>query len=274
VELKSTRWAVSDGIGTLTLHRPERLNAWTGRMYTELRWIFEQSERDPDVGAVVITGAGRGFCAGGDATALEGHAERGGYDSGVDETTAARPGFGVRPEFDADFAWLFGLDKPVVAAVNGPAAGIGLSLALFCDLRFAAAGAKLTTAHGKLNLPAEYGLSWILPRVVGVGRAMDLMLTSRVVLAEEAERMGLVNAVWPGDELLDRTYDYVARMLREVSPGSLASTRRQTYLDLHRSAAEAVDDARERLDRMSAEPDFAEGVAAWRARRAPRWSSR
>ena len=112
------------------------------------------------------------------------------------------PGYGVRPEFDADFAYQFGIPKPIIAAVNGPAAGVGLVLACYCDLRFAARGAKLTTSHGRLGLPAEYGLSWLLPRLIGVTRAADLLLSSRVVLAEEAEQLGLVNRVLPPDELL------------------------------------------------------------------------
>ena len=143
---------------------------------------------------IVVTGAGRGFCAGADSQALSGHVDRGGYDAGT-PADLANPGYGVSPEFDHDFAFHFGLTKPVIAAVNGPAAGVGLVLACYCDLRFAAAGAKLTTAHGKLNLPAEYGLSWLLPRLIGLGRANDLLLSSRVVLAEEALEMGLVNAV-------------------------------------------------------------------------------
>src|SRR5213075_2415305 len=146
-----------------------------------------------------------------DAKALEGHVAKGGYDSGV-RNPLARPGYGVRPEFDHPFAFHFGMTKPTVAAINGPAAGIGLVLACFCDLRFAAAGAKLTTSHGKLNLPAEEGLSWLLPRIIGLGRANDLLYTSRVVLAEEAERIGLVNAVVGGADLLDYTYRYAREL--------------------------------------------------------------
>ena len=124
---------------------------------------------------IVVTGAGRGFCAGADTKALEGHVDRGGYDAGVDDDLA-RPGWGVQPEFDADFAYHFGIPKPIMAAINGPAAGVGLVLACYCDLRFAAEGAKLTTSHGRLGLPAEYGLSWLLPRLIGVSRAADFLL--------------------------------------------------------------------------------------------------
>ncbi len=272
--LKSTRWERRGRVGILTLDRPHRLNAWTGRMHAEVLHLLAEADDDPDVGAVVITGAGRAFCAGGDAEALSGHVDKGGYDAGNDPGELARPGYGVDPAFDADFASFFGLSIPVVAAVNGPAAGVGLALALFCDVRVAAEGAKLTTAHGKLNLPAEYGTSWILPRLVGLGRAMEIMLTSRVVTAEEAERIGLVTAVWPPDEVLDRAVAWTDQLLASVSPGSLATTRRQTYTDLHGDAASSVRAFRGLIDEMTTEADFAEGVAAWRERRPPQWTGR
>ena len=175
MELKVVRYEVADRVATITLNRPERLNAWTGRMHHEYRWSMAEAEADPDVRAVVVTGAGRGFCAGADARALDGHVEKGAYDSGVVEDELPRPGYGVRPEFDHAFAYHYGLTVPVIAAINGPAAGVGLVLACFADVRFAAAGAKLTTSAPRLGLPAEYGLSWVLPRLVGAGHAADLL---------------------------------------------------------------------------------------------------
>jgi enoyl-CoA hydratase/carnithine racemase len=268
MDLKATRYEVIDRIATITLDRPRRLNAWTGRMHTEYRWSLQQAERDPQVRVVVVTGAGRGFCAGADAGALDGHVERGSYDPGTGSDLAT-PGYGVAPEFDHSFAFHFGLTKPVVAAINGPAAGVGLVLACFCDLRFAAAGAKLTTSHGKLNLPAEYGISWVLPRLVGMGRAMDLLLTSRVVLAEEALALGLVNRVWPAEELLDNTYAYAAELAHHISPRSSAETKRQVYLDQHRDVGTSVERAERLLEQMMTEPEFAEGVQALNEKRPP-----
>jgi enoyl-CoA hydratase/carnithine racemase len=268
MELKVVRYAVADRVATITLDRPERLNAWTGRMHTEYRWAIQQAEDDPGVRVVVVTGAGRGFCAGADSGALEGHVAKGGYDPGTPDDIAT-PGYGVRPEFDHDFAFHFGLTKPVIAAINGPAAGVGLVLACYCDLRFAAAGAKLTTAHGKLHLPAEYGLSWLLPRLIGLTRANDLLLSSRTFLAEEALDLGLVNAVVPGDELLAHTYDYASMLATTVSPGSLAESKRQIYTDLHRDVGSAVDEAAVLLRRMMTEPAFREGVVALTEKRAP-----
>jgi enoyl-CoA hydratase/carnithine racemase len=269
-ELKATRYQVSDAIATITLHRPDRMNAWTGRMHTEYRALLERAATDVTVRVIVVTGSGRSFCVGADAKALEGHVERGGYDAGVGDDLAT-PGYGVRPEFDADFAYHFGIPKPIIAAINGPAAGVGLVLACYCDLRFAAAGVKLTTSHGRLGLPAEYGLSWLLPRLIGLTRAADLLLSSRVVLAEEAAQMGLVNQVVPPGDLTATTYTYAARLATEIAPSSLASTKRQLYTDFHRDVASSVRDSNERLATMMQGPDFAEGVAALTERRPPQF---
>ena len=268
MEFKTIRYDVDDRVATITLARPHRLNAWTGRMHEEYRWAVAASEDDDEVRVTVVTGEGRGFCAGADATALEGQVERGSYDDGL-RGSIAEPGFGVRPEFDHAFAFHFGLTKPVIAAVNGPAAGVGLVLACFADLRFAAAGAKLTTAHGKLNLPAEYGLSWLLPRLIGLTRANEILLSSRIFLAEEAAAIGLVNDVLAPDDLLPHTYDYARTLASTVSRGSLCETKRQIYTDLHRDVGTSVEESVELIDRMMGEPDFAEGVSAFQEKRSP-----
>ena len=270
MELKATDYAVHDDIATVTLSRSHRMNAWTGRMHTEYRYLLAEADADPDVGAIVVTGSGRGFCVGGDAEALSGHAKRGGYDPGTSKELAM-PGFGVASEFDASFAFHFGLSKPIVGAINGPAAGVGLALARFTDLRYAVPGAKLTTAHGKLNLPAEYGLSWILPRVMGLTRANDLLLTSRVFTTDEALDLGLINALFEPDVLLDEVYARVRSMLDTVSPNSLRQTRWQIYRDLHRDAGAAVKESEALINSMMSEDDYAEGVKAFLEKRAPTW---
>ena len=267
-ELKVTRFEVRDRVATITLHRPDRLNAWTGRMHAEYRALLDRAAADTGVRVIVVTGSGRGFCAGADARALEGHVARGSYEAGLGEDVAM-PGYGVLPEFDADFAYQFGIPKPIIAAVNGPAAGVGLVLACYCDLRFAALGAKLTTSHGRLGLPAEYGLSWLLPRLIGVTRAADLLLSSRVVPAEEAEQLGLVNRALPADELLPFTYEYAGRLATEIAPSSLAVSKLQLYRDLHGDVATSVRDAASRMDEMMRGADFAEGVAALTGKRRP-----
>jgi len=273
LELKATRYEVSEAIATITLARPKRRNAWTGRMHGEYRWCLMQANQDPAVRVIVVTGdpAGRAFCAGADLSALEGHAQKGRYDSGVGEDIAM-PGFGVDPRFDASFAYHFGLDKPVIAAINGAAAGVGLVLAAFADLRFAAAGAKFTTAHGRFNFPAEFGLSWVLPRIVGLTHANDLLLSSRVFTAEEALAMGFLNKVLPSEALMAEVGAYARRLAQSVSPASASETKHQIYRDLHRDAASAVTAAERLLEEMIRDPDYAEGVKAWMEKRPPRWS--
>jgi enoyl-CoA hydratase/carnithine racemase len=267
----TVRSEVADGVATVTLDRPARLNAWTGRMELEYRAAMAAAEDDPAVRVIVVTGAGRGFCAGADSAALDGMAGAGRYDTGHREPPPT-PGYGVRADFDHPFSFHLGLTKPVIAAVNGPAAGVGFVLACFCDLRYAAAGAKLTTSFARLGLPAEHGVSWVLPRLVGTARAAELLFTSRVVLAEEAAAMGLVNAVLPPDELLPETLRVAATMAREISPSSLRVIKRQLYADMLGELDGSAAFAEEAMRRMVGEPDFAEGVAALTERRAPRFS--
>ncbi len=272
MELKTTRYDVADRIATITLARPKRRNAWTGRMHTEYRWLLAQADADPAVRVIVVTGdpEGQAFCAGADLGALEGHVEKGRYDAGVGEDIA-RPGYGVDPRFDASFAYHFGLGKPVIAAINGAAAGVGLVLAAFADLRFAAQGAKFTTAHGRFNFPAEFGLSWVLPRIVGLSHANDLLLSSRIFSAEEALSMGFLNKVLPPEDLMGHVRAYAASLAESVAPGSARATKHQIYRDLHRDAATAVEDAEALLEAMIRHPDYGEGVKAWMQKRAARW---
>lgn len=270
MELKATALERDGAIATIWLDRPHRMNAWTGRMHAEYRWCLTQADEDPAVRAIVVTGRGRGFCVGGDADALAGHARKGGYDPGTPADMAS-PGHGRFAEFDANFAYHFALSKPVLAAMNGPAAGVGLALACFMDLRFAAAGAKFTTAHGRLNLPAEYGLSWLLPRMIGLTRASELLLSSRVFEAEEALALGIVNAVHPADEVLQATRAYARNLVERISPNSLRQTRWQLYRDLQRDVASAVVDSERLLNEMMREPDYREGVNAFQEKRPPHW---
>jgi enoyl-CoA hydratase/carnithine racemase len=266
--LEATRYGVVDGVATITLDRPERLNAWTATMNAEYRSLLEAASDDPAVRVVVVTGNGRGFCAGAESEDLAGHAERGSYESGA-PVDLATPGYGARPEFDAELAYHFGIDKPILAAINGPVAGIGFALSCYCDLRFAARGAKFTTAHGKLGLPCAYGLAWLLPRLIGLPRALDLILTSRTFDADEAHELGLVTAVVDGPDLLDHVHRYARTLATTVSPASLATSKRQVYESFHMTVAESVRTAEALLDPMMAGPDYREGVAALREKRPP-----
>jgi enoyl-CoA hydratase/carnithine racemase len=259
----------SDGVAVITLNRPDRLNAWTSRMEHEFTVAVDAADRDPGVGAIVVTGAGRGFCAGADFRALDKMVEAGEYVSHAPPEPVDLSRLG--PTFQGVLSFLLGLSKPVLAAVNGPAAGVGFALACFADVRFAAEGAKLTTSFGRLGLPAEHGVSWVLGRLVGPAVAADLLFSSRIVLAEEALSLGLVNRVLPPDELLPFTIDYAQRVAREIAPASLQVMKRQLYEDLRRDLPEAVRDAEEETNRMAAGDEFREGAAAMRESRSPRW---
>jgi enoyl-CoA hydratase/carnithine racemase len=271
MERKVVRYDVDDRVALVTLHRPDRLNAWTARMEAEYRDVLGEADRDPDVRVVVVTGAGRGFCAGADVAALDRTIEVGDYHEAAGPEQVPIPfAFDAPEALRQRHSFVLGLGVPVIAAINGPAAGVGFVVACFADIRFAAAGAKLTTSFGRLGIPAEFGISWLLPRLVGTAHAADLLFSSRVVLAEEAHEIGLVNKVLPPDDLLPFALDYARRMAREVSPVSLAAMKRQLWLDLAgRDLAESSRDAEARMVEMMKQPDFVEGARARREKRPP-----
>jgi enoyl-CoA hydratase/carnithine racemase len=244
---------VTDGVAVLTLNRPERLNAWVPEMQVRYFDLLEQAAADPEVRVIVVTGAGRGFCAGADMEVLQGNAA----DDGQGDD---------RPQ-----TFPMTIPKPVIAAVNGPAAGLGLVMALMCDLRFAAAGTKLTTAFARRGLIAEHGISWVLPRLVGSAHALDLLFSGRVVLAEEAAGMGLVNAVHPAESLLDETLAYARELATWSSPTSMAVMKKQVYEHLERANADSLAESNQLMAESFGRPDFAEGVASFVEGREPRF---
>ncbi|WP_420453226.1 enoyl-CoA hydratase-related protein [Ilumatobacter sp.] len=269
-ELRATRSEVSDRVATVWLSRPHRANAWTGRMHAEYRSIMADLEHRDDVRVVLVTGDGPTFCVGGDSEALRGHVERGSYDTGLPPQHAT-PGGGDR--LDADFAWQLGYRHPIVAAINGACAGIGLSLALFCDLRFVSATAKLTTAAPKLGLPAEYGATWTLPRLVGTTRAADLLLSGRVFTGAETADWGLWNAVLgDGPSTVAAARDWCDELVARTGPEAVATTKRQLVADLlrHDPASSVADSLRLMGEAMAGE-EYAEGIAAFTDGRLPRF---
>lgn len=244
------------GIALLTLNRPERLNAWNGDLATRYFELLDQAAADPEVKVIVVTGAGRGWCAGADMDTLQAIGSGGGG--------GAEGAAGGRPQH-----YTTTIPKPVIAAVNGACAGIGMVQALMCDMRFAAAGAKFTTAFSRRGLIAEYGMSWILPRLVGTSRAMDLLFSGRVILAEEAAAMGLVNEVVAPEHLLDRTLEYAADLAINASPTSIAVMKGQVYADQLRGVEDASTDAIELMKASLRRDDFKEGVASFLQKRPP-----
>lgn len=270
MELKATRYEMDGHVATVWLHRPQRHNAWTGRMHAEYRWILDELDHEPTVRAVVVTGTPPAFSVGGDSDALAGHIERGRYDAGL-PTDPARPGYGVRPEFDHDFAFQLAMRFPIIAAVNGACAGVALALALFCDLRFGAAGARCTTAAPRLGLPAEYGMSWMLPRLIGVTRANDLLLSGRVFTPGETESWGLWNGIGASaDTAVGLAQQYAAMLARSAGPSAVATTKRQVYTDLLRhDVGAAIEDSQRLLEIAMTTSEYSEGIAALRDRRPP-----
>ena len=274
MELKATRYEVDGHVATVFLHRPHRHNAWTGRMHAEYRWIMAELERDRIVRAIVVTGTPPAFCVGGDSDALAGHAERGEYDAGMPADTAS-PAAAVTPALDHDMTWQLAYRTPIIAAVNGACAGIGLSLALFCDLRFGSAPAKLTTAAPKLGLPAEYGASWVLPRLVGATRAADLLLSGRVVTVADTAEWGMWNDVLPdGDATLHAAQEYARHLATNAGPSAVTVTKQQLYRDLLRhDVGASVEESKQLLSEAMGTAEYREGVAALRDRRPPHFRS-
>ncbi|MGB3734632.1 MAG: enoyl-CoA hydratase-related protein [Ilumatobacter sp.] len=265
MDLTATRFEVEDRIATVWLDRPHRANAWTGQMHAEYRWIMAELEQRDDVRAVVVTGTGDRFCVGGDSAALTAHVERGGYDTGL-PPEPARPGGG--DGLDADFAWQMGYRLPIIAAVNGACAGVGLALALFCDLRFVTPEARMTTAAPKLGLPAEYGMSWTLPRLVGLARATDLLLSGRVFTGAETADWGLWNGVVEDPYSAARAW--AANVAATTGPVAVATAKRQIAADtIHNSPAASVDESISLLDQAMGTDEYAEGIAAFNERRPP-----
>ncbi len=247
--------ASAPGVLVVTIDRPERRNAVDRDTAAALADAFRAFENDDALAVAVLTGAGGTFCAGAD---LKSFADGGGNR--------------VDPDISVDGPMgptRMQLSKPVIAAVNGAAAGIGMALACFCDVIFASEGAKFTVAHGKLGLPAEYGLSWMLPRMVGLPRAMDILMTSRVVTAEEGERIGMVLRVVPVDRLLEEALAYAEALAASVASQSLRVTRHQVYLDQHRDVGTAVAESKRLLDELMGTAEYREGVAALIEKRPP-----
>lgn len=262
-------YSVQDRVATITLNRPDKLNAYTKVMSAELREAFETADNDDTVRAIVLTGAGRGFCAGADMARLTSAAE-GKSDLRNDGDW---PVEGLSANFAQRCSYILGLKKPVIAGINGAAAGIGLVLTLYCDIRYMAAGAKLTTAFARRGLIAEHGISWMLPRLIGPMNAMDLLTSARTVQAEEAATLGLVR-VLPAEGFAQAVHDRASEVANLSSPRSTRIIKKQVYEALFQSLAEATAIANREQAKCRDTEDFREGVAHYVEKRAPRFTGR
>jgi enoyl-CoA hydratase/carnithine racemase len=248
-------YEVADRVATITLNNPEGRNGWSLPMERAYFAQLRRAESDPAVVTIVVTGAGRTFCPGLDMKALQ-----------------AVPGSGGLNRAGRDPMLLaLSLQKPMIAAINGACAGLGLLQALCCDLRFAAAGARLSTAYSRRGLPAEYGMAWLMTRLMRLDHALDLLLSGRVVEAQEAAVLGLVTRVYPPEQLLDAATGYAREMAVNCSPRALAAIRHQVYGDLSRDLDAAMAETLELMPwfNSAANPDFREGVDSFVARRPP-----
>ena len=262
---------VSERIATVTLNRPQALNAMTTTMYDDLRQTLTDLGARADVNVIILTGAGRGFCAGVDMGRLADISSKG----ALDETPAQKvwvPDPIHRPDYQQRFSYVAGIPKPVIASLNGAAAGVGFVIALFCDLRFCADEATLMTGFARRGLIAEHGSAWMLHQLVGPAHANDLLLSSRRVKGPEAERMGLVNRSMPGAELAAFTRAYALEMATMTSPLALKGMKEQLAEVPFMTLGESLQDGDRRMIDSLRSNDFKEGVAHFIEKRAPRFT--
>ena len=269
-------YEVKDRIATITLHRPDKLNAWTEAMGIEVRGAMGEAALDDAVRVIILTGAGRGFCAGADMSLLSGIAGAGsaGQERAPRAPRGGTPEGSARLDFQGPFSYFPSIPKPVIAAINGAAAGLGLVIALYCDLRLAGDAAVFTTAFARRGLIAEHGVSFMLPKLIGLQNALDLLLSARKIDASEAFRMGLVSQVLPQAELMESARAYARELADLVSPRSMAVMKRQIWEAQFQTLAEATDVAADEMRRSFVTADFKEGVAHFLEKRPPSFTGR
>jgi enoyl-CoA hydratase/carnithine racemase len=263
---------VANFVATITLNRPDKLNAWTKKMEDEVVAAVGAAASDDHVRVIILTGAGKGFCAGADLSLL----------SAISQESIPRPDLiadvdmhpGIQADFRKKYAWLLSVPKPIIAAINGPSVGLGFIIPLYCDFRFASEKARFSVIFSKRGLVAEYGLAWMLPRLVGLGNAIELIYTSKLINAAEALRIGLVTRVLPEENFLGAVQEFASDLATTVSPRSLRVMKKQIYTGLMQSLGEASDTAVEEMKGSFGTEDFKEGVAHFLEKRAAAFTGR
>jgi enoyl-CoA hydratase/carnithine racemase len=273
-------YEVKDRIALITLNRPDKLNAWTAPMQASVKRAIVEAAGDDNVRVIVVTGAGRGFCAGADMGNLQqirpekwNERELARADHTV-EVPKSDLGPDVSAHYGGRFGYVMSVRKPVIAAINGPCAGIGLVFTLYCDMRFAGSEAKFTTAFAQRGLIAEHGISWLLPRLTGTAHALDILFSARKFSAQEAERINLVNRVFPQENFLPAVLDYARQLAQTVSPRSLAVMKAQVWKALYQDLNDAIAVGDAEMHKSFATEDFKEGVAHFVEKRAARFTGR
>ncbi len=270
-------YEVQDGIAKITFNRPDKLNAWTPQMGEEIFSAMQSADQDPEVRVIVLTGSGRAFCAGADMEVLS-------WVINLDTAKLSekeiqeqffplRKKEGAKPDYQWSFSYFPALDKPVIGMVNGHAVGFGLVMALYCDIRFVSDSARLCTAFSRRGLVAENGLSWVLPRLIGLPKALDLLISGRTIDGKEAYDMGMANYVVSDDDLETETMKYAKDMADNCSPRSMRLIKKQVYEGLLGSLNEATELSNKETILSFGSADFKEGVAHFLENRPPRFPS-
>ena len=259
-------YTVQDRVATVTLNRPDKLNAWTAVMEDEFESAIRAAGAEEMVRAILVTGSGRGFCAGADMSMLNKLARKPGVTDG-----GATP---AREQYLTRYSWMLEIPKPIIAAVNGPAIGLGCVIPLYCDIRLASPQAQFSAIFAKRGLIAEFGAAWMLPHIVGLGNAIDMLFTARKVDAEEALRMGLVSELLPEEDFPAHAWDFARRMAHSVSPRSLAVIKRQVYQALNENLGASIARGFDEMLESLACEDFKEGVAHFLEKRPARFQGR
>jgi enoyl-CoA hydratase/carnithine racemase len=267
----------SDRIATVTFNRPEKMNAWTPTMGAETRTALLDADRDPTIGAIIVTGAGRAYCAGADMGGLSeissGRASATGGGSGPspDQEEWLRA---LRPDYRNQYAYVLGLSKPVIGAINGACVGLGFTTCLYQDIRIASENARMGLIFVQRGLAIEHGSSWMLSRIVGVARAVELAVTGRLVDADEALRIGLVHRVVPQAKLIETARQVAGHIANNCSPLGVSEAKKLVWRHLFTDLATAIREDDESMTMMTRSEDFKEGVQAFIEKRPAKYQGR
>ena len=269
------KYEVAGKIATVTLNRPQQLNAWTHKMEDEVHHAMTKANQDNAVAVIILTGEGRGFCAGADMSLLNDVQEsQSSSDSSRQNDSFSRieNSLDLPPDFANRYSYFPSVTKPIIAAINGPCAGLGMIMAMYSDVRFSSESAKFTTAFSRRGLIAEHGISWMLPKVVGFAAALELLISARKFDSQEGLRLGFVSKVFPDDTFMQKVNEYAVDLARNVSPRSIRVIKSQLYAAQFQSLTGAIETGNSEMLKSFESEDFAEGVAHFIEKRSSKFS--
>lgn len=271
-DYQTISYRVERNVALITLNRPKQMNAWSGQMGIEVKHALASAENNAEVVGIVVTGEGKAFCAGADMADLMALSGQGEGSKNEGPNFDSNPGDDSMPEvYRKTFSYLASIKKPIIAAVNGAVAGMALPFILFCDMRFFSKSGFVMSAFPQRGLVAEYGTSWILPRIVGIDKAFDILYSSRKIYGDEAQQLGLATRVYDDDALVQESINYMQFLADKCAPESIRQIKGQVYRDLFREPAEALDEATRMMLESFSSDDMKEGVSAFMEKRAPKF---